>query len=303
MLQSVGYERGVHLRGSPLWFDAERRRELCVLTGIDRRLPPLHKRIVASAPLATALQGAGYGSNILPTPWGRWMGLAGYKVQLVDGGGPPGAALALVERETDRVLVAGMLRARPVELPAADHLVVRLPALLHHGMSLRDSAIQVATAVEHSLQRGVRASVWVDSLEVGMALHEEMALLGQPLQPRALLAKLLAAPSAAACGPVASRPAPLSMGLGREGLDPGAIRVDSGLGLWPALPAAGLAVKVRWFADASALLAAVAASKVKKISVVGVPPSAASVLPVSKGVQLRFLSEQRQLALTEPPLL
>lgn len=296
MLQTVGYERGVHLRGSPLWFDAERRRELCVLTGIDRRLPPLHKRIVASAPLALALQQAGYGSSVLPTPWGRWMGLAGYKVQLIDGGGPPGAALALVERETDRVLVAGMMRARPADWPAADHLVVRLPALLHQGVNLRDGALQVITAVEESLLRGVRPSIWVDSLEVGMALHEELVLLGQPLQPRALLGKLLGAPAVPAKRP------PLAMGVGREGLDPTAICVDSGLGLW-AEPAAAPAIKVRWFADAPALLAAMTACKAKKISVVGVPPSAASVLPVPRGVQLRFLSEQRQLALTEQPLL
>src|SRR5438045_3337555 len=107
--------RGVHVRGTPLWIDAARKRELCVVTCITDRLPPTHVRLVATIELARLLAAARHRGNVLPTPRERWVGVGGERLQLVDAGVGGLAAGVLVTLAEENVLVTGPLRIEPVD--------------------------------------------------------------------------------------------------------------------------------------------------------------------------------------------
>jgi hypothetical protein len=299
-MQMMGYERGLHLRGTPLWFDAERRRELCVLTGVERQLPPVHRRVVASAPMAEALDGSGYGGSILPTPWKRWVGLGGQMVQLIDAGAPPGCAAALVHAGDEAVLVAGQLRVPAADWPRANHVVARLPALRHRGAPLAQVALAVAKTLEEVQAAGHRPTVWVDSCDLGLALWAQWHGLGIEVRPLGVLGKLTG--SASQRG---GRGVTLAVARPRQVLDAAAVRIDSGLGIWGAeddtLPPP---VKVRWYADLAALQAVIAACRAHRVTLVDVPLQAEAVVAAAlgRGVTVRFLSDAQQLSLGQDRL-
>lgn len=300
MLQPVGYERGLHLRGTPIWFDAERRRELCVLTGMARQLPPLHRRVVASAELAAALGRAGYAGSILPTPWERWLGLGGHRVQLIDAGVRPGIAAALILQGDERLLVAGLLRTVAVPWPRASHLVVHVPAVAHAGQPMNTVVAGLALELEALLTAGLRPTVLVEAVDVGLALWDALVAYGQVLRPLGLLAKF-----AGAAKDLSSRLPTMALAARQRQVDAHVLRVDSGLGVFEG--AAGEATdsaipppwRLRWYADAACIAQVASQCGAKRVSLAGVDSSAESAVlaALPRGVEARFISDARQLQL------
>ena len=310
----MGYDRGWHLRGTPLWFDAERRRELCLLTGAEARPPPLHQRVVASAPLAQALGRLGYGAPVLPTPWQRPLGIGGARVQLFDAQGRAGAAVAWVEAADATHLVGGLLRMAPLRTPPAAHFVARLPAIAHRGVPMRDVAIALATAITNLRAGAGAVRVWVDHPEVGLALIEEMAVLKHPLRPRGALAKwaepttespskgVTVATAALAPHLETARTAP------RTGDDDVNMVIDSGIGGGQSvMHGRGMAgpvfatFAVAYFADVAALRAAVLHTQARSVLLADVPAAAENRIrqALASLVQLKFLSDAQQLPLAQ----
>ncbi|RYF04772.1 MAG: hypothetical protein EOO40_10905, partial [Deltaproteobacteria bacterium] len=197
-METLAYDHGILLRGTQLWFDAERRRQLCVVCSLHRALPPLHRRVLAPAPLAGALTDAGYAGEVLPLPWGRWVGVGGHRLQLVPMGAALGQACTLVETPAARVLLAGSL-TRPDTVwnalgpspvprwPQATAVVVRLPALGHVGLPLAQVALQVAAETCETARLGLRPTILVESVAVGWALWEALSDLGLNPRPLGLL--------------------------------------------------------------------------------------------------------------------
>ncbi len=310
----MGYDRGWHLRGTPLWFDAERRRELCLLTGVEARPPPLHQRVVASAPLARALGRLGYGAPVLPTPWQRPLGMGGARIQLFDAHGQAGAAVAWVEATHASHLVGGLLRMAPLSTPPAQHFVARLPAVGHRGAPMRDVAIALATAITN-LRSGTGAvRVWADHPEVGLGLIEEMSVLKHPLRARGALAKWAdptteppgAGTTVAAVALVphleTARTAP------RTADDDVNIVIDSGIGggrgvlLGRGMKGPVFAtLAVGYFADVGALRAAVVHTQARSVLLADVPAAAESRIrqALASLVQVKFLSDAQQLPLAQ----
>lgn len=297
MIERVSFDRGVHLRGTPLWFDAERHRELCVVTGLHDRLPPVHARAIATNELCELLARMGYGGAVLPTPWERWVGVGGHQLELVDVGARPFGAGALVAMGREHLLIAGRLRQESLDWPRAEHLVVQVPALSHRGGTLaqgRDDLLRFAAQAERD---GAHASVVVESLEVGHALIAALQAAG--LAPRAagLLGKL--------GGRTAARRAGVSVILAR-GRIPRDARVaffDTGLGEWRREatrgPAPAATFKTRWYADLDALAAVVTATGARRVSLLGVAPSMRAEVARRLGdaVQVQWFSRPRQLEL------
>lgn len=280
-MHAVTYEHGVRLPGTPLWFDAEGQRELCILTGLGQRLPPPHRRVLTSPALAQALEQMGYGGSVLPSPWERWVGVGGHRVQLIDAQAAPGGAAVLIGADDAPLLMTGMLRAHAAPWPRAEHVVARLPALRHGGRSLGEVAGQVAGAI--AARRG-RATVWVDSLEVGLALHGALWALGVVTKPLGLLGKMVAP------APVAGPSPALAMARPAMRFEAGAIRVSAGLLPWlPSLDGRDVAppIKVRWYADLAALQGVLTISRARRVSLIDVPRSVEAAVTTALGSQVR----------------
>lgn len=303
-MDAIAYDHGVFLRGSQLWFDAERRRELCVVSTLHRTLPPLHRRVLAPALLAGALTDAGYAGEVLPLPYSRWVGLGGHRLQLVPTGNCPGQAATLVETATERILWTGALTrtdtvwnalgpsVRP-RWPRACRLVVRLAALGHRGLPLAQVALQLAAQTQETLRLGLRPVVHVESVGVGWALWEALSDLGVNPRPLGLLRKVLGHRALPAHSRTAASrfmaPGP-SLGVGRADADchAGTIRIDTGLGTWSQSPFKAPSLALGWYADTHALAALVEQTHASQVQVLGLDVRGAQRLEAAFGARCRI---------------
>jgi hypothetical protein len=185
----IHYDQGIRLAGSSLWFDAERKRPLCVVTSLIDALPKIHSRIVASHTLAESLARAGYAGRVLPLPFDRWVGIGGQNLRFIDAGVNYGFAAALTEHQDSLVLVAGLLRRKPLVWPRVQHLVATVPALQHGGQTLAqvvDSLCLLALDKPLDLQ--------IDSIDAAEAIYLQLVDRGLSVRLKGLLRKLIALP-------------------------------------------------------------------------------------------------------------
>jgi hypothetical protein len=296
MLDAVSYDRGVRVRGAPLWLDAETRREWCILTSMPNRLPPKHQRVIATAELADGLARAGYGPEVLPLAPERWTTIAGLQAQLLGAAGALGAASAMLLVGQQRVLATGLLRAQVSRLPETDLLVATAPALEHRGADLRQVARAIDAFAAQAAQDRVRATVLLDSVEVGVALLAALADLGRAPRPVGLLAKLV--PGWQVIWPR------LTVGLvGTNVAGQSRIAyVESGLAGWQSMRPERVhaTFRVRYWADWGVLARAVKATRARELALVAGGSRAAlrAAEHLPSHVSVRALADVRQLELS-----
>ncbi len=191
-LPVVRYDRGVQVAGSPLWLDASTARELCMLTTLENKLPPLHKRVLASAPMADALSRAGYRTHVLPVPWRRSIGVGGFQVELIDLGHELGFAHALLESSLHRILYLGKTHHSNALLPKAEHVVMSMPVPnpVLPGVDV-DCAVR---ELEILMASQVRLLIEVDNIGLAAILYRRLAERGFFLNASGMLGKLLLPP-------------------------------------------------------------------------------------------------------------
>ena len=291
------YDAGVRLRGTPLSFDAVRRRELCVLTGLRERAPAAHRRTVVPSDMAAALERLGLRERLLPLPTGRWGGIGAQRLQFLAVGDGWERAAALVLIGEERVIVAGRLLAGETIVTEADHLVVEVAAPGHRGAEVAQVAVAVGEFVAQTQRDGWGAAVWVEGLGVGVLLWR--ALIGAGVRASAVgpLATVLGLDSANA------RPGVRLAVMGSR--LPARRRiawVDSGLGVWDRYASRRRAVdatfRLRYLASSAELDAAVASTGAREVTVIGAPPAATGDVGERwPGVGTRWLTTPVQLAL------
>lgn len=295
-LSRVSYDRGVHLRGTRLWVDAARRREVCVLTTLLDRLPPAHAQLIASTETAELLTRAGYAATLLPTPVGRWLGVGGVRLKLLDVGARPAGAAIYAALGNEHVLAAGPLRRTELDLPKADVLVAGVPALEHRGGSLAQ-AIDGVVAMGQAPARSARTVVVVECVEIGLALAAALSDAELPFNALGLLGKLTG-------GVDADHVPALTLTLARARLPSRArlVFIDTGLGEWHrarARFAIDATFRVRWFADAGRLVDVITETGARSVCLLGAHEATRPRVErlLGKSVEVRWLGEGRQLTL------
>ena len=298
-LERIGYDRGVCLRGTPIWIDAEQRRELCIVTTLLRRMPAPHRRIVASPRLAELMSKGGVKSQVLPSPAGRWIGLGGQKVMLHELGPRLGATGATVMMGSDRLFAAGLLGHYEAAVVEADELIVQAPALDHRGADLEQAFVALGQFLASARDDGARAAVLVDCVELAIEVYERLAEEGMRPRPMGLLQKLVNQEGQAS--------AKLTVALlGTKVHDEARIALlDTGLvakrpndepDIQPAAT-----FRVKWFADFEVLARTQKATGARKVHLVSTHPSMRPQVEAAlgPGVEVRYLSYARQLELQE----
>ncbi|MBC7794624.1 MAG: hypothetical protein H7Z43_13045 [Clostridia bacterium] len=246
---------GVHLRGTPLWIDAAKRRELCIVTCVLTRMPPAHARLVTCQGIAGLLKRAGHKSTVLASPPERWLGVAGQRLQIVESGVSELASAAYIALADDHLLVTGPLRFGANDWPRVDHVVAHVPALRHHGTDLDDIADRIATRVgTSSTKASARYSVRVECLEVAAAVAKALEARGIGCSPRGLVRHLdLRAGTDIVLSLTTQKPAT-------------ALCIDIATGLGTAAPGA---LSLQWFATPATLDGLVGSAKPKRVTLVG----------------------------------
>ena len=296
MVERVSFDRGVHIRGTPLWVDAETRHEHVILTSMRAKLPPAHKRVLAPMALSNALEKGCYKPAVLPVAWERWVRFGGQEVQFVDLGGPFGTAAALIAGP-EKVLVAGVLpQVEDVRWPQADHLVLQLPALEHRGEGPEEVMGGIEPFVREALEGARAATVVVESVDVGHFVLEGLRARGCGVRPTGFLARALGE-SGRSRKEVAVGLAGARSKLGHYAW------VDSGLGQNPQLhreESPAEVFRLRWYADIAAVKRTVKATGVGRVSVVHGTPADCELLreALGKAVTVRAFSPGRQMEFT-----
>ncbi|OGQ90905.1 MAG: hypothetical protein A2289_26840 [Deltaproteobacteria bacterium RIFOXYA12_FULL_58_15] len=301
MIEQVSFDRGIHLRGTLLWFDAEIKRGICVLTGLPgARLPPRHARAVGSTDLARVLERGGYGRRVLPAAWERWVGLGGRQVCLLPVASVVGCAVAQVSTGKQRMVFAGCLRAMPLKWPKCDLVVATTPALSHRGAAYEQVVRGLGIFAEQAIAEKARAVVLTDSLEVAVELCVSLQNHGLLPTPLGLVAKLWEA--AEAGGAKAQPHVSVALSNAKVSAKARVAWVDTGLGSFgagqPKLDVAAT-FRLRWFADWAVLKNAVTMTGARSVVLTGVANQlrAKVVQQLGDGIEVALLGAAKQLAL------
>jgi hypothetical protein len=234
-----------------------------------------------------------YDTTVLPAAFNRWVGLGGTEIKLVEVEAPLGAAAALVASGKERVLVTGLLRQAPCEVPDADVVVAEAPAISHEGGTLGATRTALRKFIQEALEEGEAPAILVDHLEIGATLRGLLGADGLPLVALGLLGRLMGErrgsgkPAASIC------------------LEPALVArrrrvayVDVGLGRAPKR-SANLVVPLRYLASAQHLVSLVDKAHASALFVVGAGRDELASLRDKLGprIEVAALSTPRQLSL------
>lgn len=103
----VEYNRGLHLAGSVLWFDAARRTDLCFLSHAHLGSASPHRKILTTPVTAALVRPRLQKARTLVCPFHRAFALGELGLMLVPAGHIAGAAQLLVEHRGERLLYTG----------------------------------------------------------------------------------------------------------------------------------------------------------------------------------------------------
>lgn len=125
------WRSGIHLRGTPIWCDARRPRDVCFASCAHAAGAARHGQLIGTA-ATLALLGpqVGSGGARLSVPYGRPFTLGSVRLELLRSGHAPGGAALLSDVAGQRILYAGPVNPRggglgdAAELRPCDVLVI-----------------------------------------------------------------------------------------------------------------------------------------------------------------------------------
>jgi putative mRNA 3-end processing factor len=195
----VAWRGGVHLVGTPLWFDAQRTREACFVSSALVPHAGRHRQIIATRETLELLppprRRGRVAARALAVPFGRPFTLGELRLELFPSGVAPGAASLLVDAGGRRVVYASAVQPRagrlvaPAEVRAADVLV--LDASLGRQRFRPDAEVlaDLAAWVGAALAEGGAPIVLVPPLALGAEVARTLGA-AHPLRAHPILVAL-----------------------------------------------------------------------------------------------------------------
>lgn len=107
------YQKGIHIRGTNLWLDSPRSRELCFISHAHLDHVRRHKTILASRATSLLSQHRVGKCNVIELGYDHWMSLDALRLKLLPAGHILGSSQILIEKDGLRLLYSGDFRLRP----------------------------------------------------------------------------------------------------------------------------------------------------------------------------------------------
>lgn len=157
------FDRGVHLIGSVLWFDATRYDVMSVVSSARLDGAYRHGRAICTDRTRTLLRVSSATFKPLVSPFGRRLTLGPFQITLVPSGFMPGAAHVLIESDKGTALytcnatLESHVMAETPQFPAADVLIVKA-AYGHPKFSFpprAEALSQVVLAARETISKGL----------------------------------------------------------------------------------------------------------------------------------------------------
>lgn len=127
----IEYDKGIHLKGTDLWFDSGRKRELSFVSSAAVGGPFNSEKIIATPETIRLLEGRIKNPDALACPYGRPFSLGSARVELTPSGSMLGSAQICVERDGKTIIYTGdmclgnLRTASPAQVRECDVLVLK----------------------------------------------------------------------------------------------------------------------------------------------------------------------------------
>ena len=127
----IEYDKGIHLKGTDLWFDSGRKRELSFVSSAAVEGPFNSEKIIATSETVKLLEGRIKNPAALACPYGRPFSLGSVRVELIPSGSMLGSAQICVEKDGKTIIYTGDIclgnprTARPAQVRECDVLVLK----------------------------------------------------------------------------------------------------------------------------------------------------------------------------------
>jgi len=127
----IEYDKGIHLKGTDLWFDSGRKRELSFVSSAAVEGPFNSEKIIATPETVRLLEGRIKNPAALACPYGRPFSLGSVRVELIPSGSMLGAAQICVEKDGGAIIYTGdiclgsLRTAKPAQVRECDVLVLK----------------------------------------------------------------------------------------------------------------------------------------------------------------------------------
>ncbi|HML94913.1 MAG TPA: MBL fold metallo-hydrolase [Thermodesulfobacteriota bacterium] len=127
----IEYDKGIHLKGTDLWFDSGRKRELSFVSSAAVEGPFNSEKIIATPETIRLLEGRIKNPAALACPYERPFSLGSARVELISSGSMLGSSQICVEKDGTTVIYAGdiclgnLRTARPALVRKCDVLVLK----------------------------------------------------------------------------------------------------------------------------------------------------------------------------------
>ncbi|MEO1481228.1 MAG: hypothetical protein AAFU77_03925 [Myxococcota bacterium] len=186
----ISYDRGVHLRGTPLWLDSARPRPLCIVTQAPLRPLAAHARVVVPLSLSDNPAVAGRAQSVLPAPNDRSMGVGGQQLTFL-GLDRRWSVAALISVRGERFLFLPSGGAHsPEGWPSASHVVAPAPPVRFRGGPIERAVSGLVNFAENAFSANANPRVQVDDIDLAEALAARLSAAGFSVQRLGWLAKL-----------------------------------------------------------------------------------------------------------------
>jgi putative mRNA 3-end processing factor len=185
----VSWREGVHIRGTSIWCDARRLRDVCFVSRADAIRSPRHGQLIATAATLRLLSRADprlRPGTALPVPYGRPFSLGAQRLELFRSGTAIGSASLAVDIDGSRVVYAGDVTPRggglggSADLRPCDTLV--LGAEYGHPRfafpDVDELTLEVAGFCRKAMRRAGAAVLLVRSASKGIDVATRLAALG-----------------------------------------------------------------------------------------------------------------------------
>ena len=127
----IEYDKGIHLKGTDLWFDSGRKRELSFVSNAAVEGPFNSEKIIATPETIRLLEGRIKNPVALACPYERPFSLVSVRVELIPSGFMLGSSQICVEKDgvtiiyTGDICLGNLRTAKPAQVRKCDVLVLK----------------------------------------------------------------------------------------------------------------------------------------------------------------------------------